>query len=159
MDHRQFTVGLAGSASVDSAGAIHKSTLRETLSAYMGLFASLATLFCCALPALLVLLGFGLSSVLTFFSAIPGWESFGAYTMWLFPITGILLAGGFYFAFFRNRPAEACEIPANGRESSCSTATRWNRRLLWISLVLYVIALVTDFWGIGWMKMHGYFNR
>ena len=82
-----------------------------------------------------------------------------AYTMWLFPITGILLAGGFYFAFFRNRPAEACEIPANGRESACSTATRWNRRLLWISLVLYVIALVTDFWGIGWMKMHGYFNR
>ncbi len=159
MNRRQSTIGSPESASLDAPAAIHKSTLRETLSAYIGLFASLATLFCCALPALLVLVGFGLSGVLTFFSAIPGWESFGAYTMWLFPITGILLAGGFYFAFFRNRPAEACEIPADGRESACSTATRWNRRLLWISLVLYVVAFVTDFWGIDWMRMHGYFNR
>ncbi len=159
MDRDRFTTASPGSSSVTSVGAGQRANLRESISVYAGLFVSLATLFCCALPALLVLVGFGLSGVLAFFSAVPGWENFGAYTMWLFPLAGILLAVGFYFAFFAKRPAEACEIPAGGRESACSTATRWNRRILWISLVLYLIALVTDFWGIGWMRMHGYFNH
>jgi len=160
MDRGQFTSGSPELASVvDSAGASPGARLRETVSAYAGLFASVSTLVCCALPALLVLAGFGLSSVLTFFSAVPGWQAFGAYTMWLFPITGVLLAAGFYLAFFHTRRAEVCEVPAGGRASACSTATRWNRRILWLSLALYVIALITDFWGIGWMRMHGYFNR
>jgi len=159
MNHRRLIFGAANSESPGAAGATGKSELRETIAAYAGLFASLSTLVCCALPALLVLLGLGLSSVVTFFSAIPGWEAFGAYTMWLFPITGVLLAGGFYLAFFRTSAAEVCEVPEGGRESACSTATRWNRRILWLSLALYVIALITDFWGIGWMRMHGYFNR
>lgn len=142
-----------------------KSTFRvrggEILTAYGALFASFTTLFCCALPALLVLLGFGLTGVLTFFSAIPGWENFGAYDIWLFPVSGLLLAVGFYFAYSRRTPvqAEVCEIPAGGKESACSTATRWNRRILWMSLLLYVLAVVMNFWGITWMRMHGYFNR
>jgi hypothetical protein len=130
-------------------------------SAYLSLFASLATLFCCALPALLVLLGLSLTSVLTFFTAIPGWQNFGAYDIWLFPLCGVLLALGFYFAYFRQGRAagEVCEIPTGGLESACSTATRWNRRILWFSLFLYGLALVMNFWGIGWMRTHGYFNR
>lgn len=137
------------------------SSLREALSAYAGLFASLATLFCCALPALLVLVGFGLTSILTFFTTIPGWRNFGQYDIWLFPLSGVLLAVGFYFAYFGKgaTQGEVCEIPAGGRESACSTATRWNRRILWFSLVLYLLALVMNFWGIGWMRTHGYFNR
>lgn len=139
---------------VRSAGA------RETFSAYASLFASLATLFCCALPALLVLVGFGLTSVLTFFTAIPGWKNFGAYDVWLFPLCGLLLAAGFYFGYRRAAPAgEVCEIPAGGRESACSTAMRWDRRILWFSLFLYALALVMNVWGIGWMRAHGYFNR
>jgi len=147
--------------SVTSVGVSQRTSVREILSAYAALFASLATLFCCALPALLVLLGLGLTSVLTFFTAIPGWENFGTYNIWLFPLSGVLLAVGFYFAYFRQGPpqGEVCEIPAGGRESACSTATRWNRRMLWLSLFLYSLALVVDMWGIGWMKAHGYFNH
>lgn len=137
------------------------SSAQEAVSAYLSLFASLATLFCCALPALLVLVGLSLTSVLTFFTAIPGWQNFGQYDIWLFPLCGMLLAGGFYFAYFRQNSlqAEGCEIPAGGRESACSTATRWNRRILWLSLTLYSLALLMNFWGIGWMKAHGYFNH
>lgn len=137
------------------------SSVQETVSTYLTLFTSLATLFCCALPALLVLLGLSLSSVLTFFTSIPGWQDFGQYDIWLFPLCGALLALGFYFAYFRQTrlQGEACEIPAGGRESACSTATRWNRRILWLSLFLYGLALVMNFWGIGWMKTHGYFNH
>ncbi len=146
-----------------SAGplSVRQSSLREVLSAYLGLFASLATLFCCALPALLVLLGFGLTSVLTFFTAIPGWRNFGQYDVWLFPTCGVMLAVGFYFAYSRRTVAqgEVCEIPRGGRESACSTATRWNRRILWFSTALYTLAIMMNYWGIGWMRSHGYFNH
>lgn len=147
--------------SVATPGGVRPTRAKEVLAAYAALFASLGTLFCCALPALLVLLGFGLTGVLTFFSVIPGWENFGAYDIWLFPVSGLLLAVGFYFAYSRRAPAqtEVCEIPTGGRESACSTATRWNRRILWLSLALYLLALVMNFWGINWMKAHGYFNR
>jgi ABC-type arginine transport system permease subunit len=147
--------------SVTSTGSSWRTSVKEILSTYAALFASLTTLFCCALPALLVLLGFGLTSVLTFFTAIPGWENVGAYDIWLFPLSGGLLAVGFYFAYARQGPSqgEVCEIPAGGRESACSTATRWNRRILWLSLFLMILAVAMNFWGIDWMKTHGYFNH
>jgi mercuric ion transport protein len=129
------------------------------LSAYGSLFVSFSTLFCCALPALLILLGFGFSSVLTFFIAIPGWEQVGIYEMWLFAICGGLLTTGFYLAYFhRPRQQEVCEISV-GNENACSRTTRWNRRVLWLSSLLFVLALVMNFWGIAWMKAHGYFNH
>jgi mercuric ion transport protein len=133
----------------------------EAFSTYLSLFASLATLFCCALPALLVLLGLSLTGVLAFFTAIPGWQHFGKYDVWLFPLCAVLLALGFYFAYFRRgvAAAEACESPEGGQETVCSIATHWNRRILWLSLSLYTLALVMNFWGIGWMRTHGYFNH
>jgi hypothetical protein len=113
-----------------------QSSLREATAAYLSLFASLTTLFCCALPAQLALLGFSLTSVRGFSTAIPGWQNFGAYDIWLFPLGGLLLAVGFYFAYARSSRVqkEVCEIPPDGPESPCCTATRWNRRILWFSL-------------------------
>ncbi len=52
---------LGGQASIGKKSA----SVKEVFAAYGALFASVATLFCCALPALLVLLGFGLTSVLS----------------------------------------------------------------------------------------------
>ena len=136
------------------------ASVKGALSAYGALFASLTTLFCCALPALLVLLGFGLTSVLAFFVAIPGWQEFGAYDLWLFPVSGALLALGFYLAYFRGSlPGEACAIPAGGGETACDVSVSYNRWILWFSLVLFVIALVMTLWGIDWMKAQGYFDR
>lgn len=138
-----------------------RSNFREIFSAYGALFASFSTLVCCALPALLVLFGFGLTSVLAFLAAIPGWQGLGAYNMWLFSISGAVLAVGFYFSYFRpgTTDGQSCEIPEGGRTTACSTATVWNRRILWFSLFLLTVALITDFWGIGWMKSHGYFDQ
>jgi mercuric ion transport protein len=156
MSHRIFAAGPAAVAQ-----RAKSSSAREAVTAYLTLFTSLATLSCCALPALLVLVGFSLTSVLTAFTSIPGWQSFGQYDIWLFPLSGLLLAAGFYFTYSRQSglQGEVCEIRAGSRESACSTATRWNRRVLWLSLSLYSLALVMNFWGIGWMKVHGYFNH
>ena len=132
----------------------------EIISAYASLLASLTTLFCCALPALLVLLGFGLTSVLTVFTAIPGWESFGVYEMWYVAVCAGLLASGFYLSYFRQLKGDpACQVPTGAGRSACSTTTRWNRRILWVSLFLFSLALVVNFWGITWMKNQGYFNH
>jgi hypothetical protein len=108
-----------------------------------------------------VLVGFSLTSVLGFFTSIPGWQNFGQYDVWLFPVSGALLAVGFCFAYFRQPKLreEVCEIRVGGRESACSTASRWNRRILLFSAFLFALALIVNFWGIGWMKVHGYFNR
>jgi hypothetical protein len=89
------------SVSINSVQGSSRAPVKEVFTAYAALFTSLATLFCCALPSLLVLLGFGLTGVLTFFTAIPGWQGFGKYDLWLFPVGGILLAVGFYLAYFR----------------------------------------------------------
>jgi hypothetical protein len=136
------------------------ATVRGILSAYAAFFASLASLFRCALPALLVFLGFGLTGVLAFFAAIPGWEEFGAYELWLFPVSGALLALGFYFAYFRvPLPAEDCPVPRQGGETACAASVRYNRWILWLSLFLCIVALLMTFWGIDWMKARVYFNR
>lgn len=143
----------------ESIAARHSSA-REAVSAYLSLFTSLATVFCCALPAFLVLVGLSFTSVLAFFTAIPGWQNFGQHENAYYLLSGALLAAGFYFTYFpRSATAEVCEIPAGGRVSACSTATRWNRRILWFSLFLYSLGVVMNFWGIGWMKTHGYFNH
>jgi len=142
-------------------GSARRTPVGEILSAYAGLFSSFATLFCCALPALLVLFGLSVTTTLVFFTAIPGWQNVGEYEGWLFALSGIILAIGFYLAYFRHGPSrgEVCEIPAGSQESACLTATRWNRRILWLSLFLYSLAFVVNVWGITWMRAHGYFNR
>lgn len=144
----------------ESSSSLRRGSAKQVFSAYAALFASVGTLICCALPALLVLVGFGLTGVLAFFSAVPGWQSLALYTPWLFVGGAVLLAAGFYFGYARpGQQGEICELPAGSPESACSTATRWNRRILWLSLFLYSLAALMDFWGIGWMKVHGYFNR
>ena len=143
-----------------SVPAPARGSAAEIISAYAALFASLTTLFCCALPAMLVLLGFGLTSVLIVFTAIPGWESFGVYEMWYFAVCAGLLSGGFYLAYFRQpRQDPTCPVPAGAEKSACSNTTRWNRRILWMSLSLYIVAFVVNFWEITWMRNHGYFNH
>jgi mercuric ion transport protein len=144
-----------------SVGGAQRASAREILTAYAGLFSSFATLFCCALPALLVLFGLGVTSTLAFFTAIPGWQDAGEYELWLLLGTGILLAMGFYFSYFSqsSAPGEVCKTQEGSHESVCSTAARWNRRILWLALFLFGLALVVNFWGITWMRAHGYFDR
>ena len=144
-----------------SLGDAERTPAKEVLSVYASLFSSFATLFCCALPALLVLFGLSVTSTLAFFTSIPSWQDAGEYELWLFLGTGILLAMGFHFSYFRqgSSQAEVCEIPEGSYESACSTATRWNRRILWVALFLFGLAVVVNFWGITWMRGHGYFDR
>lgn len=68
------------------------------LPAYASLFASFATLACCALPSLLVLLGFG-ASVASFLSAAPWLVVLSRHKDWVFAVAGLLIAFNAYCVY------------------------------------------------------------
>ena len=105
--------------------------------AALSLFASLGTLLCCALPALLVALGLG-AVVAGVVSNVPGLVWISRHKLYVFISAGILLiAAG---AMRRRGAAKTCPIDpvkarACGRLKSSST---W---IYWISVALYCVSI------------------
>ncbi len=100
---------------------------------FLSLFTSFGTLFCCALPALFVVLGFGASFaglVGVFPQIITLSENKGV----LFLVGGILLllAGFFQWKF----KAEVCPIDMND-PTACQTTKDWSFKVYLFSLGLY----------------------
>ena len=109
--------------------------LRETAAPAVALFASLSTLLCCALPALLVTLGAG--AVMAGLAAnVPGLVWLTANKVPLFIGAGVLLAAaGAMKWLMRNAP---CPIdPAQAR--MCMKMRRAGTIILVIAAVAYVI--------------------
>jgi len=111
-------------------------SVKSDLTAILSLFASFSTLVCCALPALLVLLGLGavlagLVSDLPFLITMTGNK---AWTL-LFA-TGII---GANFWLVYGKTDTTCTIPENGDETACETSSRWSRIVLWISFGFLLI--------------------
>jgi mercuric ion transport protein len=108
------------------------------LLSYVGLFSSVGTLVCCALPSLLVLLGFG-ATVASALAAAPWLVTLSRHKGWVFAVAGLLIAGNFYYVY-RLAPRllvarGAC--PADD-PAACAAATRVSRGLLWASATLFL---------------------
>ena len=106
---------------------------------FISLFTSIGTLFCCALPSLLVLSGLG-ATVATVLSAAPLLITLSRHKQWVFLISGSLIAGNFVYLYkiapkFRTQ-GHAClpEAP-----EACSTASRFSRITLWVSAGIYAV--------------------
>ena len=102
---------------------------------YLGLFTSVGTLLCCALPSLLVLVGLG-ATVASALASAPWLVILSRHKAWVFATSAILIAGNFYYVY-RLAPRmlaqrNACPID----DPSCSAATRTSRLVLWISTAL-----------------------
>lgn len=115
------------------------------LLGYLGLFSSVGTLFCCALPSLLVLLGFG-ATVASMLSAVPWLVALSRHKDAVFAVAGVLIAGNLYYTY-RLAPrllvsSGAC--PADD-PSACRDATRASRVLLWISAALWMSGAAVAF--------------
>lgn len=112
---------------------------RSALLNYLSLFTSTGTLLCCALPSLLVLLGFG-ATVAGFLSAVPWLVTLSHHKNLVFLISGILIAANFVYTY-------ALGPKLRGEGDSCSTdclaacdqASAASRTVLWISTALYCI--------------------
>ena len=107
----------------------------SVLPATLALFTSATTLICCALPAMLVMLGMGAvwSGVI---GAFPGITWFGANKTLVFGITGLVLAAsGAWQWHARNLPCPA--DPAKAR--ACSRLRRISWTLWGMSVAAFVL--------------------
>ena len=105
---------------------------------WSALVAAFGTLICCALPSLLVLLGFG-STVAAVVSAAPWLVVLSQNKAWVFLASGILIVGSrMYSAFITPR------VVLEG--AACSPALgRWTRAVWWTSVVLYGVGFFVAF--------------
>ena len=108
------------------------------LLGYASLFTSLGTLLCCALPSLLVFLGLG-ATVASIVSTAPWLITLSRHKNWTFTIAGLLIAANFVYVF-RIAPKLQAAGPSCpvGEPSSCGTASRVSRMILWASVGIYL---------------------
>lgn len=116
------------------------------LLSYLSLFTSFGTLLCCAVPSLLVLLGLG-ATVASFLSAMPWLVTLARHKIWVFTVSGALIASDFLYIYCLSprlkAQGEACSI-GNG-PTACNTATRISRAALWVATVTYAVGFFTAY--------------
>lgn len=108
--------------------------IRDAGLTALTLFTSGGTLICCALPAMLVALGFG-SVVAALVGNVPWLVAVSRHKQWVFAVAAILLILGGWLIYRnqRNCPTD----PRLGR--LCSRIDTWNRRIYWLSVGLWAI--------------------
>ena len=105
----------------------------KSLVSFLTLFTSISTLFCCALPALFVVLGFGASfAALT--EVAPQIMWLGAHKGLVFLFGGICLCLSAFFQLRFTAP-ESCDI----EQGACEDTRNWSRPLLAFSVTLYIV--------------------
>ncbi len=103
--------------------------------AFLSLFTSVGTLFCCALPALFVVLGMG-AALAGLVGAVPQIVWFSEHKGIVFGAGGTLLALGGYLQW--NARASSCPIdPVLGK--ACSATRDWSKISYFIALGLYLM--------------------
>ncbi len=107
----------------------------SVLPATLALFTSATTLICCALPAMLVMLGMGAvwSGVI---GTVPGITWFGANKGLVFAVTGLVLAASGAW----QRHARTLPCPADPVKARACTRLRRNSWTLWgISVAAFCV--------------------
>ncbi len=107
---------------------------RELLGPTVALFASVGTLLCCALPALLIVIGAG--AVMGSLAAnMPGLVWLSAHKTWVFALAGVLLAGAVLVKWLnRNAP---CPIDPD-QARACMRLRRWGTVTLGVAVTAYL---------------------
>lgn len=125
--------------------------LKIDLLSILSLFTSFSTLICCALPALLVTLGLGavLAGLVT---SLPFLVTLSTYKEWTFGIAATLIGLNFFLVYRKSKEDGACEIPGDGHEASCDTASRWSKQILWISTIMLLVGLFMAYLALPLLK-------
>lgn len=101
---------------------------------WLTLFITSGTLLCCALPILLVTLGFG-AVVASLNYNIPGLVFLGEHKLWTLGFSALLLTA---LAWVIWRPNQQC--PADAELAvQCQSAKRWNKRIFILSVMIWCI--------------------
>ena len=112
-----------------------KNFIKEKILVNLSLMVSFSTLFCCALPALLVSLGLG-ATMLTLTQLVPQ-------LIWLGENKNSLFAISFMLVFLshvlvikqKNAP---CPVDPNLRQA-CITGRKWSMRFVIVSWIVWMV--------------------
>lgn len=117
----------------------------KPLLGYVALFGSLATLVCCALPSLLVLLGLG-SAVISLISSAPWLASLSRNKVWVFLAAGALIAANFWHVYLLpSRLRATGSVYGSDDVRAGDAGHRMSRTMLWAAVAVYAVAAVTAF--------------
>jgi hypothetical protein len=114
---------------------------REKILPTLTLFSSLGTLFCCALPALMVSIGAG-AAMAGLVSAVPQLVWLSEHKVSLFVGAGILIVLS-AVSTYRNRNAPCPADPVQLR--SCLRLRQWARVAAYLSIALYSVGFFFAF--------------
>jgi len=118
---------------------------------WLTLFVSTGTLLCCALPILLVSLGFG-ATVAAITSSIPALITLSQYKVWIFIVSGVLLAGSSWFIWRTSNKCPIDPVAAN----LCQHAQKWNRRIWFLAGTIWCIGFFASFIALplrNWLEL------
>ena len=133
--------GAGRTAPLADAGDGRTELRQSALSAWLSLLASSGTLVCCALPALLVMLGAG-AALSGLVAAVPQIVRLSEHTGWVFGTASVLmLAGG--VLQWHNRTAP-CPLDSDLR-AACLRTRRWSLVVYGVSLLLLAIGAAFAF--------------
>jgi mercuric ion transport protein len=123
--------------------------LEQSRWGWLLIFTSTTTMICCALPILLVTIGFGAVSA-AIFSNLPFLVVLAHYKVWLFAGSGVMLALAGWALY---RPGRACPTdPALA--ARCEAADRWNRRLLMVSAGMWAIGFTAAYLSLPLLGLY-----
>lgn len=116
-----------------------QSNQQRTLS-WITLLASTGTLLCCALPILMVSLGFG-AVMATLTSSLPVLVTLAEYEPWVFSVSALLLGITAWVLWVR--PQQCPSDPTLAER--CAKAGVWNRRVFWMAAVVWVVGFTAAY--------------
>jgi hypothetical protein len=107
---------------------------------WITLLASTGTLLCCALPILLVSLGFG-AVVASLTSSLPVLVTLAEYEPWMFSVSALLLCITAWVLWIRRQQCPSDPALAE----RCARAGVWNRRVFWVATVVWLVGFIAAF--------------
>ncbi|TBR12559.1 MAG: hypothetical protein EPO43_13325 [Rugosibacter sp.] len=117
-----------------------ESPTQDSALRWLALLFSTGTLICCALPLMLVSLGFG-AAFASMTSAFPPLVTLALHKAWVFGLSAALITGAGYSTF---RSGRAC--PADPTlAAACARAQRLSSRLFWVALAIWSTGFVTAY--------------
>lgn len=117
---------------------------------WLTLFVTSSSLLCCALPVLLVSIGFG-AVVASLNYKIPGLLYLAEHKLWTLSLSALLLV---FLAWLIRRSDQSC--PADPQLAvHCQKTKRWNQRIFWLSVVIWLIGF---FFSVSLLPLRQFLN-
>lgn len=119
--------------------ALKENKIVHSFMSWLGLFGSVGTLLCCALPSALVLMGFG-ATVASTLGVFPQLIWLSEHKVYVFAFSFFML--GLSYLGQRYAATQACPVD---KKEDCETTKSWSKPIFWISLGINVVGVFYAF--------------